>query len=142
MSIIKNFTKTKHMGKKDSQNGKKKKKKAKEIGRKCTLTQVIACFFDTSIENKVYTLLIFQDFRKFNISFPINKEVMKKEMKKFQPDAPRQFMFQSNWSICNFMNLQYTLIPLLLLKLFLYPLIPMGLLLLFNSLYQNPTYPQ
>ena len=29
MNIIKNFTKTKHMGKKDSQNAKKKKKKKK-----------------------------------------------------------------------------------------------------------------
>ena len=92
MNIIKNFTKTKYMGKKDSQNA-KKEKKAKEIGRKCTLTQLTACFFDTSIENKVYTLLIFQDYRKFNISFPINKEVMKKEMKKFQHDAPGSLCF-------------------------------------------------
>ena len=37
LNIIKNFTKTKYMGKKDSQNA-KKEKKAKEIGRKCTLT--------------------------------------------------------------------------------------------------------
>lgn len=114
------------------------------INRKCTLNQVTAPSFTFTLKNKVYTLLIFQVCGKFNTSFPINKDFTKKEVKKFQDDTPSYHKL--------YMSVQLVHLPSSELKIhsdaFAFaqvissPSNAHGLLLLYNSMYQNPTHLQ